>query len=166
MNIYGEEVLIIPANATCKMAQNPNCAIYECSARQSGQYWTRAHCRPLYVAFREKGKFTHLYKIQDIIILSFGDTVAIDTLDKSKKYPNFKKRINEYKRKTPTLSLTEEKYVFILSQNETIELPYTVAYSNGTKGKSGHEFRELHELIHKPQNGSMTVYLTPKKNNP
>ncbi len=166
MNIYGEEVLIIPANDTIKLAKDSNCALYECPASEKGQYWTRAQCRPLYVAFRERGEITHLYKIQDIVVLRFGDTTAIDSLSKSSMYPNIKNRIDFYMKNNTKLNLTADKYVFILSQNETIELPYTVVYSKGTKGKSGHEFRKLHEMIGKPLNGYDKIILNSKINKP
>lgn len=158
MNYYEEEVLIIPANKSGKLAEAPNCGIYECPANSKGQYRTRAETRSLYVAFRQKGKINHLYKIQDIVVLCLGDTSAIDSLDKSQKYPNIKKRLNYYINNFPNVDLTNPKYVFILDFDNTIKLPFTVTY-HSLKGKVGHEFRKLNELIRKPQKGSNMIYI-------
>jgi len=158
MNYYEEEVLIIPANKSGKLAEDPNCGIYECPANSKGQYRTRAETRSLYVAFRQNGKINHLYKIQDIVALCLGDTSAIDSLDNTQKYPNIKKRLNYYIQNSPSVDLTNTKYVFILDLNNTIELPYTVTY-HSLKGKAGHEFRKLNELIRKPQKGSNMIYI-------
>ena len=163
MDFYEEEVLVIPANGSGKLATNQSCGIYDCPAKSKGQYYTRANKRTLFIAFREKGLITHLYKVQDIVIMSLGDTNAIDYLEKSGKYPNIKQRLNNYIDQTPNLNLHENKYVFILDIPNSIELPYVVEYKVSMKGKAGHEFRKLKEFIRKPDsNGKVLLPIINK----
>ena len=164
MKFYEEEVLVIPANGSGKLATDQSCGIYECPAMPKGQYYTRANKRTLFIAFRKKGLITHLYKVQDIIIMSLGDTDAINHLDKSGNYPNIKQRLNNYINQTPNLNLHEDKYVFILDISNSIELPYLVEYKGSMKGKAGHEFRKLKEFIRKPDSNGKV--LLPDINKP
>jgi hypothetical protein len=161
MFFYEEEVIIIPANKSCKMALDKNCGIYECPVKK-GQYRTRAENRALFMAFRNRGSITHLYKLQDVLVMRFNDNAAIKALGNSGKYKDIEKRIQYYLKNMPSSKNNDLKYVFILDLDSVIELPYVVSYSNSSKGKSGHEYRKLHELIKKPKAGKNTVQLAKK----
>lgn len=159
MNFYDAEVLSIPAGRTGSLIDK--CYIYECPAQDKGQYAIRAKSRPLYLTFRQGGnncgRMKKLYKIKDIIVLDFNDTLMIDDIDKSGKYKNFKKRINCYGLKPNGL-----KYVFVLDDDLSFDLPYPVEYdpSVGINGnKQGHDFLRLKDMLAKPPKGQKVVKL-------
>lgn len=161
MNYYDKEVLSIPAGNTIKTVQK--CFIYECPIR--GKYKSRGEKHPLYVAFRhrgEHGRITDLYKIQDIIKLDLDDSSAIDAIDSMGKYPNFKNRIEFYKKHEPTY-LKELKWVFILDQDNSIKLPYPVEYDGSIKGLAGTAYLTLSEVFRSPASSEKIVKIKMKK---
>lgn len=161
MNYYDKEILSIPAGNTIKTVQQ--CFIYECPSR--GKYKARGEKHPLYVAFRHRGqhgRITDLYKIQDIIKLDLDDTSAIDAIDSTGRYKNFKERIEYYKKHEPNYS-KELKWVFILDQDSSIKLPNPVEYEGSIKGLAGTAYLTLSEVLQAPKPSEKVVKLKMKK---
>ena len=160
MNYYDEEILSIPAGKTLDLVKKY--FIYECPT--TGKYKSRGEKHPLYVAFRasgQHGRITHLYKIQDVLSFDFNDNDAISAIISTGKYPNIENRIEGYKNEVDP---KDQKYVFIIDNNNTIELPYPVEYDGSIRGMRGITTLKLSEVFEKPKSGEKVVKLKLKKN--
>lgn len=146
MNYYDNEVLIIPASKTIRAVEDKDCSIYECPVKQ-GQFNSRANAHPLYLAFKAKGEFKTLFKVQAVVQLDINDMSAINSLDSLVengiyKYPNLKDRIAVYKKYVPKVS--GMKWVFLLDYDNAINLYYPVLVPSGARGI---EYRTLKEIF-------------------
>lgn len=162
MNFYDKEVMSIPYGATGPAVQAS--MLYECTFQTKGSYAARAKSKPLYITFREgnnqQGKMTKLYKVQDIIVLNFFDDETIDAINEKKDYTKFKSRIEAYKSKCKKEIKNEDKYVFILDEKMSFDLPYPVIFptSYGNNGNpENHVFLSLKDMLAKPVNGVVTL---------
>ena len=87
-----------------------------------------------------------------------------DAINKKKDYTNFKSRIDaykaEYKSKCKKEIKNEDKYVFILDEKMSFDLPYPVIFptSYGNNGNpENHVFLSLKDMLAKPVNGVVTL---------
>lgn len=165
MDYYDVEILSVPAGVTYSLAGDPQCAIYECPI-EGKQYEARGKKRPLYMAFRlpqSHGRIEWLYKIQDILSFDLNDKATIESIDSieengEQKYPNFKKRIEEYKRRTQ-INQTKwtcfgKKLVFVIDLENSIELQYPVEYEGSIRGQAGNVYLTLKEVFGPPTSTS------------
>jgi hypothetical protein len=125
MKFYEKEVFSIPTVDWSNEAVNKY-SVYECP--NSGRYLIKH--KPLYLAFRKSGggEMKKLYKIEDVIILTFSEefkafmedeSYSELTREKVKNYVEFMQRKGVWGDHLPT----DEKQVFILSER-TIDLPH------------------------------------------
>lgn len=165
MNFFDKEVMSIPYGQSEAAVKDSN--LYECPVAEKGPYATRANSKPLYITFREgdnqQGKMTKLFKVQDIIVLNFYDDETIDAIDESNKYANFKERIEKYKSKLRKPIDNEDKFVFILDEEMSFDLPKPVIFDTkfGNNGNAqNHVFLMLKDMLAKSKQKEIT--LNPK----
>lgn len=152
MNFYDEEVMSIPFGESRDAVLESN--IYECPYATKYHYASRANGKPLYITFREggnqQGKMTKLFKVQDIIVLNFYDDETINAIDEQNKYANFKKRIEKYKSKLRNQIDRGDKFVFILDEDNSFDLPKPVVFDKryGNNGNAQtHVFLSLKDML-------------------
>lgn len=167
MNFYNKEILSIDATNTVKYAKERDIAIYECPNDPNDQrrrrylmYKARAESKPLYFAYRDRGKIEYLFKIQDVVSLDLSDNSAIDVLDKMGKYPNIKNRLENYKKK---VTCTGTKFVFIIDLDESIKLPFPVQYDSSSRAPQSPVYLSLKEVFGEPVNGTVLISNKKKK---
>lgn len=168
MNYYDNEVLVIPATKTIKALKDPQCGIYECPVG-TGQFNNRALGHPLYIAFKDRGETNTLYKLKDVVQIDIADQTAIDSLDNIiengvRRYPDFKNKINRYKKLYNT-SVSGQKWIFIIDYENSIDLYYPVLIPSGARG---HEYRSLKDVFNSPaveDNGRIVLKLPLKNGN-
>lgn len=127
MKYYDIEVLSIPAGGTIDGVTKAG--VYECPS-EDAPYKSRGEHKPLFIAFRgEKGMVKKLYKVAEIISTPIAGSdydIAKERLD-----PEIVKRIEKYKEivKYDTENGDERsKWVFILDEKNSIDLPLPVIY--------------------------------------
>lgn len=155
MNFYSQEVLVIPAGNSAHLANNPQCALYECMVGKK-HYDARARSRPLYVAFRDKGgKVKYLHKVKSINQLDFNNPHSIAVLNG--KYPslNIQSRVNYYKQNSSFNLNNGLRWVFILDLSERITLPNVAIVGV----QRNHCFKKLSEFLRKPAPGQTCIYI-------
>jgi hypothetical protein len=120
MKFYEEDVLSIPASNTIDEVEK--FGIYECPNNSNYSGYDK---RTLYLSFRaKKGISNKLYKVNDVIPVTLGDNRAIEALDNVCN--GYADRLKQYiaARQDKGLNTSEEKLVFFLNLNESINLPY------------------------------------------
>jgi hypothetical protein len=160
MNHYSVEVMSIPGRVTAIAANDPNCGIYECPLTK--EYSKYSKQKPIFIAFREKGGVIRsLHKLAGIEVLDINDDVKINTIDETGRYPDFAKRIKQYKSHFPAVNGV--KQVFVMDLSESITLPYTVKYKK--RSPQGLAYHDIKEFF--PSSLCQTVVLlNPKKQKP
>lgn len=126
MKYYDCEVLSINAQTTVWAAKK--FWIYECDwgTRKRGEH------KPLFLALRgEKGEVDTLFKIDDVLSMHLkGDLYESDLSSLS---PDIQERIVNYKNGIAVTG-NDLKWVFILNEKESIELPNHVMYRRNPEG--------------------------------
>lgn len=166
MNFYDKEVMSIPYGQSETAVKASK--LYECPVAEKRNYAKRANSKPLYITFREggnkQGKMTKLFKVQDIIVLNFYDNPTIEKIEELKKYADFKTRIEAYKNNLRKPIDNGDKFVFILDDDNSFDLPKPVVFdkSYGLNGNPrNHVFLSLKDMLAGPVIDGQVV-LNPK----
>ena len=125
MNYYDIEVLSIPAART--MGGVIKTGIYECPSEKK-PFKSRGEHKPLFIAFRGRGgRVKKLYKVEQLLKMP----IAGDQYDSLKNTIDAAiiNRIEDYKRIISYNGQNDSKWVFVLDNNHSIDLPHEVVYS-------------------------------------
>ena len=155
MKFYDEEVLVIPASKTLETIKKE--FFYQCLAGTKHDD-ARANSHPLFVAFSKNSRVENLYRIMDIVKMSFFDSLAIDYI--TNNYPHLKKESFERcakelqdgylkipeKKRNPKEAPECDRWVFILDPNNIIKLPKQVYIG----WMQNHTFLTLQEMLNPP----------------
>ena len=141
MKQYDKEILSVPAGGSQDIINETN--IYTCPASNSGKYKFRAQCHPQFIACREKGSIIRrIFKLHKNGVIKLSLPLA----DEVKPYlidvygPSIIERLEKW---NPKDGKTEEKYVFIFDENETIVLPTPIQFVNGNSYDKELSFKEV-----------------------
>ena len=150
---YDIEVLSIPAGITIDSVKETG--IYECPA-EIAHYKSRGEHTPLFIAFRGKcGSVEKLYKLDQLLKMPIAgrayeslketlDPLIVERIEKYKNFNNFPDSIEEL------------KYIFVLDEEKSIELPHEIKY----KGNNAfvETKRPLKDYFAKPKNKEGVVW--------
>lgn len=151
MNYYDIEVLSIPAVRSMDGVEKYG--IYECPSEER-YYKSRGEHKPLFIAFRGKGgSVKKLYKVERLlnIPIAGGDYESLKgSIDKKiiDKIENYKKLFS--------ISDDKPRWVFILNNDRSIELPYEIKYKrNNTFVETN---RSLKDYFAKPNTDGIVLF--------
>lgn len=151
MNYYDIEVLSIPAIRSMKGVEDYG--IYECPSEER-YYKSRGEHKPLFIAFRGKGgSVKKLYKVERLlnIPIAGGDYESLKgSIDNEiiDKIENYKKLFS--------ISDDKPRWVFILNNDRSIELPYEIKYKrNNTFVETN---RSLKDYFAKPNTDGIVLF--------
>lgn len=157
MKFYNEEVLIIPASKTLDSIETDY--FYQCLAGTRHDD-ARANSHPLYVAFAKNSIVKKLYKILDIVKMSFSDDSAIAYITQKHNHltrESFTQCWQKLKsgydalppdKKEKAVVPEHDRWVFVLDNNNSIILPKEVKIG----WHQNHTFRSLQEMLNPNSN--------------
>ena len=153
MKYYDVEVLSIPAGVSLKGVEETK--IYECPT--DGSYRKRGEHKPLFMAFRAAGggEVTKLYKVEQVVAMPVGGK-NYETA-KSNLPEHLAKRLEDYRSLAIyDVNNEDEKWVFFLDDERSIELPNPVRYKNNNSYVETK--RPLREYFQKPNEDGFVVF--------